>query len=316
MTKTQPAILVSNLMMLRERQRFDKAIRDMGGKPIWPEVTQFMSEAACMGWAGKIDAWAAGDDQISRAVLEAHLPRLRGIAKWGTGMDSIDLDAAADLNIPVKNSPNAFSDAVAEVALAYMLTLTRHIFTIDADVRAGLWPKPKGLGLSGRVLGQIGLGAIGQGISSRAQACGMEVIAYDPRLHHVGYLAGARLVELKELLQNADVVVLACNLTPENYHLIDESALASMKRGAILVNVARGPLVNEAAMAQALQSGQLEGAGLDVFEIEPLPTTSPLLGLKNVVLGSHNANNQHAAVEAVHANTMKNLAEIITPLMS
>lgn len=313
---TRPAILVSNLMMLKERDRFDKAIRVIGAEPIWPEVAQYMSEASCMKWAGKIDAWAAGDDRISRAVLKAHLPRLRGIAKWGTGLDSIDLDAAAELGVSVRNTPAAFSNAVSEVALAYMLMLTRNVAMVDAEVRTGGWPKPKGPGLSGRILGQIGFGAIGQGIALRAQACGMEVVAYDPPMQHLGSHAGARLVVLEELLEIADVVAIACNLTPENYHLIDEAALARMKHDAILVNVARGPVVDEAALVSALQAGRIAGAGLDVFEVEPLPTKSPLVSMKNVVLGSHNANNQHAAVEAVHANTMKNLAEMIAPLVS
>lgn len=307
---TRPTVLVSNLMMLKERDRFDATLRDLGAEPIWPQVDQFLDEAACLDWAGKVDVWAAGDDRISRAVLQGHLPRLIGIAKWGTGLDSIDLQAAGDLGIPVYNTPGAFEDAVAEVALGYMLILTRGLLDVDREVRAGNWPKPKGLGLSGRILGQVGLGAIGSGIACRARACGMEVIAHDPFLP--ADLAGETpLLPLNTLLKEADVLCLACNLTPENTGLIDAGALARMKPQAIVVNVGRGPLIREVDLITALQVGRIAGAGLDVFEVEPLPMTSPLRTLPNVVLGSHNANNQHGAVERVHANTLDKISTLL-----
>jgi len=306
-------ILVSNIMMLNERPRFEAEIRARGWEPVFPEVDQFLDEAACMALAGQFDSWLAGDDRITRAVLEAFLPRLKGIAKWGTGLDSIDLAAAAELGIPVKNSPAAFSEAVAEVAIGYMLMLTRSLLAIDQGVRAGHWPKPRGLGLFGRTLGLIGYGAIGQGIARRARGCGMTVIAHDPPL------AAARpdtpdvtFMDVDALMAEADVVALACNLTAENHHIINAARLALMKSDAIVVNVGRGPLVDEAALIAALAAGQIAGAGLDVFEEEPLPLTSPLRHLPNVVLGSHNANNLLSAVEHVHANTLANLEAIIS----
>lgn len=305
-------ILVSNIMMLNERPRFEAEILARGWEPVFPEVDQFLSEEACLGFAGQFDGWLAGDDRITRAVLEAHLPRLKGIAKWGTGLDSIDLAAAAELGIPVKNSPAAFSEAVAEVAIGYMLMLTRSLLAIDQGVRAGEWPKPRGLGLYGRTLGLIGYGAIGQGIARRARGCGMMVIAHDPPL------AAARpdmpdvtFKDVDALMAEADVVALACNLTAENRHIVNAARLALMKPEAIVVNVGRGPLVDEAALIAALEAGQIAGAGLDVFEEEPLPMASPLRHLPGVVLGSHNANNLHSAVEHVHANTLANLDRIL-----
>jgi D-3-phosphoglycerate dehydrogenase len=309
-------VLVSNLMMLNDQARFESAIAAKGWVPVFADVDQFLSEDQCLRYAGQCDAWLAGDDRITRNVLAAFLPRLKGIAKWGTGLDSIDLVAARELSIPVLNTPAAFSEAVAEVAVGYMLMLTRHLLEVDQAVRRGGWPKPRGLGLYGRACGIIGFGAIGQGIARRIKGCGMSIMAYDPPLQAKGGmidgpLADTVFVDLDRLITESDVVCVACNLTVENRHIIGEKQLKAMKREAILVNVGRGPLVDEVALAAALASGGIAGAGLDVFEVEPLPGDSPLRAFPNVVLGSHNANNLNSAVEYVHANTMSNLAKIL-----
>jgi phosphoglycerate dehydrogenase-like enzyme len=309
-------VLVTNLMMLKERARFEAEICAQGWQPFFADVNQYLSEEQCLAYGGKFDAWLAGDDCITRRVLEAFLPRLKGISKWGTGLDSIDLVAARELDVPVFNTPGAFSEAVAEVAVGYMLMLSRHLLAVDQEVRAGGWPKPYGLGLFGRQCGIIGFGAIGQGIGRRVKGCSMSIIAYDPPLKARGGLTEGVLkdvpfVDLDQLIAESDVVCLACNLTAENRHIINADRLKAMKKDAILINVGRGPLVDEAALSAALVAGSIAGAGLDVFEVEPLPPDSPLRTLPNVVLGSHNANNLHSAVEYVHANTMNNLARIL-----
>ena len=293
-------VLVSNIMMLKERDRFDAALRAMGCEPVWAAPAQFLDEGECLALVGEVDGWLAGDDRVTRAVLEAALPRLKVIAKWGTGLDSIDRAAAADLGVPVLNSPGAFADAVAECAIGMILMLTRHLGAIDRGVRAGLWPKPQGVELRGATLGMVGLGAIGGRIAELGRAFGMAVIHHDP------FVAGS--VAAHDLAARADVVCLACALTPENRHLVDAGFLAAMRPMAILVNVARGPLVDEAALVAALRETRIAGAALDVFEAEPLPPGHPLLAMENVVLSSHNANNGLRAVEAVHANTLRNLA--------
>jgi D-3-phosphoglycerate dehydrogenase len=304
---TAPRVLVSNIMMLNERPRFDAELRGMGYEPLWApdrvSYGQFMDEAQCLAFAGEVDGWLAGDDRITRAVLAAHRPRLRVIAKWGTGLDSIDRAAAAEMGVPVLNSPGAFAQAVAEVAIGLILMLTRHLAAIDRAIRAGHWPKPQGVELSGATLGLIGRGAIGGRIAELGQAFGMAVIHHDP--------AVPGSVPAREVAARADVVCLACALTPENRHLVDASFLAAMKPSAILVNVARGPLVDEAALIAALRAGRIAGAALDVFEAEPLPSDSPLRAMDNVVLSSHNANNGLRAVEAVHANTLQNLKAVL-----
>jgi D-3-phosphoglycerate dehydrogenase len=305
-----PAVLVTNVMMLKERERFHAALVERGYEPFFADVDQFLSEEQCLTFAGQYDGWLAGDDRVTRSVLEAFVPRLKVISKWGTGLDSIDLAAAADLGVPVLNSPGAFSEAVSEVALGFMLMLTRHLHYVNHEMRQGKWPKPMGLGLYGRQCGVIGFGAIGQGIGRRAAGCGMAVVAYDP-VHKEP--ANTKWMAFEELIKTSDVVCLACNLTLENRHLINRDRLRTMKPDAILINVGRGPLIDEAALVEALREGWIAGAGLDVFEVEPLPISSPFRALSNVVLGSHNANNLKSAVEYVHVNTLANLDKILRP---
>ena len=304
---TAPRVLVSNIMMLKERPRFDAALRNMGYDPIWApdhtEYAQYLTETQCLGLVGGIDGWLAGDDAITRAVLQAAVPRLKVIAKWGTGTDSIDRAAAVDLGVPVLNSPGAFADAVAEVAFGLILMLTRHLGAIDRAIRAGGWPKPRGTELRGATLGMIGRGAIGGRIADLGQAFGMQVIHHDP------FVPGS--VAPLTLAAGADIVCLACALTPQNRHIVNTGFLAAMKPQAILVNVARGPLVDEAALVAALRAGTIAGAALDVFEDEPVTLANPLGAMDNVVLSSHNANNGVRAVEAVHANTLQNLANVL-----
>lgn len=298
-------VLVSNIMMLNERDRFDALLRTRGVEPVWPVVNQFMDEAQCLSHAGTVDGWLAGDDRITRAVIEAFLPRLKVISKWGTGVDSIDLAAARDLGVPVCNSPGAFRDAVGEYAIGLLLAASRRIALNDRRVRAGLWPKGRYLGLTGRTMGVIGYGAIGQGVCQRARGLGMTVIAHDP--YQTAAPDGTELVDFHALLARADVICLCCNLTAQNYHLLDAAAFAAMRDDVMVVNVARGGLIDEAALLAALRAGKVSAVALDVFETEPVRADHPLLAEEAVVVSSHNANSTVQAIEAVHANTLENL---------
>lgn len=298
-------VLVSNIMMINERDRFDAVLREKRLEPVWPAVNQFMDEAQCLEYAGTVDGWLAGDDKITRAVLEAYLPRLKVISKWGTGIDSIDLAAARELGIPICNSPGAFRDAVSEYAIGLLLAASRRIALTDRYIRAGRWPKGRYIGLSGGTIGMIGYGAIGQGVGQRSRGLGMSVIAYDPFLK--ASPDGAELVPFEDILERADVICLCCNLTSENYHLLNAEAFAVMRDNVMIVNVARGGVIDEVALAEALRNGKVSAAALDVFELEPLPLDHPLLGFDNVVVSSHNANSTVQAIEVVHHNTLDNL---------
>lgn len=298
-------VLVSNIMMLNERERFDAALREKGVEPVWPVVNQFMDESQCLEFAGAVDGWLAGDDKITRAVLEASLPRLKVISKWGTGIDSIDLTAAKELGVPVCNSPGAFRDAVSEYAIGILLSASRRIALTDRSIRAGKWPKGRYIGLAGGTMGVIGYGAIGQGVGQRARGLGMSVIAHDPFMKEAP--DGSELVSFETLLERADVICLCCNLTADNYHLLNAEAFAAMRDNVMIVNVARGGIIDEMALVDALASGKVSAAALDVFEQEPVPLDHPLLGFDNVVVSSHNANSTVQAIEVVHQNTLANL---------
>jgi D-3-phosphoglycerate dehydrogenase / 2-oxoglutarate reductase len=298
-------VLVSNIMMINERDRFDTVLRERGIEAIWPSVNQFMDEKQCLEFAGKVDGWLAGDDRISRTVIEAYLPRLKVISKWGTGIDSIDLVTAKELGVPVCNSPGAFRDAVGEYAIGMLLSASRRIALTDRSIRAGKWPKGRYFGMANGTMGVIGYGAIGQGVGQRARGLGMSVVAYDPFMKEAP--DATELLTLAELIARSNAICLCCNLTEQNYHLLDAEAFGAMRDDVIIVNVARGGLIDEEALANALKTGKVGAAALDVFEKEPISPDHPLLTFDNVVISSHNANSTVQAIEVVHNNTLDNL---------
>lgn len=272
-----------------------------------PIPGQQFSADALVPIIGNYDAMIAGDDYVTAEVLRAGLPRLRTIAKWGIGVDGIDLAAAAELGIEVTNTPGMFDDEVADVAFGYMLSLFRGLHQIDRAVRGGKWTKLEGHTPRGHTLGIVGLGGTGRAMALRGQAVGMNVIGSEPFEANAQQAAamGVRVVPVEDVFRQADVVSLHCPLTVETRGLVSTTTLEAMKPGSYLVNVARGPVVEEAALIAALRSGHLAGAALDVFEVEPLPIDSPLRDFDNVILGAHNGSNTAEAV----ARTSERAAE-------
>jgi D-3-phosphoglycerate dehydrogenase len=234
----------------------------------------------------------AGDDHLTRTVLE-RAERLRVISKWGVGTDAIDLAAASELGIRVTNTPGMFGDEVADVAIGFLILLARRLHQTDRAVRAGEWAKPEGVSLAGRTMGVIGLGDIGRAVARRALAMGMRTIGaeVDPTNRDRAESLGVEVVQRDQLLAESDVVSLNVPLTPETRHLLNAETLGRMKRGAWIINTARGGLIDEPALVDALRNGQIGAAGLDVFEVEPLPPESPLRAFDQLVLGSHNGSN-------------------------
>jgi D-3-phosphoglycerate dehydrogenase len=228
--------------------------------------------------------------------------RLKVVGRAGIGVDNVDLGAATKRGVVVMNTPGGSAVTVAEHTFALILSLLRHIPAADASIKGGRWDKKKfqGRELAGKTLGVVGVGHIGGVVVERAQAFGMRVLAYDPFVapEAAGRL-GVRLVSLDELWAGSDVVSLHVPLTEQTRNLINASVLAKMKRGACLVNAARGGLVDEAALAEALRSGHLGGAALDVFEKEPPPPDHPLLALANFIGTPHLGASTEEAQEAV-----------------
>lgn len=229
-------------------------------------------------------------DPIKGDVLAKLPTSVRLIANIGIGVDHVDLSAARELGIAVSNTPVVTEDT-ADLAMALLLATCRRLSASERYLRAGDWASGMGqLGIRvhGKTLGIIGMGAIGQALARRAQGFGMEIIYTNRgRKPEVEEAFGARFCETKEqLLAEADIVSLNCDLNPNTRHIIDAQALSQMKPGAVLINAGRGPLVDEAALIQALESGHLGGAGLDVYEFEP-QVSPALTGFDNVTLLAH-----------------------------
>jgi D-3-phosphoglycerate dehydrogenase len=271
-------------------------------------VDQQLTEDELLDVIDQYDGILAGDDELSRRVLES-ATRLSVISKWGIGTDNIDFEAATEQSIDVYNTPDAFGGEVADVVIGYAIMLTRHLHLIDSAVRNGEWYCPRGRSLAGKTFGVVGVGSIGAAVARRAAAHGMTVVGTDvePFPEELSQDIDIERIDRDELLERADVVSLNCALTPETRRMIGREELDLLGSDGYLINTARGELVDETALIDALQSDAIAGAALDVFEREPLPQESPLVSFDNVVLGSHNAQNTAEAVGAVHDRAVDNL---------
>jgi phosphoglycerate dehydrogenase-like enzyme len=278
---------------------------------IVPDVHERMEESDLLNYAGQFDGTICGDDRYTARVIQACAPRLKVISKWGTGVDSIDAEACSRYEIKLGRTLNAFTLPVADTVMGYILAFARRHPWMDREMKSGKWEKIPGKALSECSLGVIGIGNIGKALTRRARAFGMEVRGTDIiEIDHVFITeTGLQMTDLQSLLSNSDFVSVNCVLNPTSHHLINHDTLALIKPGAVLINTARGPIVEEQALIEALQTQRLAGAALDVFEHEPLPLDSPLLKMDNVLLAPHNSNSSPAAWERVHWNTIRNLVE-------
>ena len=256
---------------------------------------------------GEIMSTEPIDAVISRTVpLTARdmdaCPTLRIVCKHGVGVPNIDVAAATDRGIPVCITPGANAQSVCEMTFGLMFAAARRIPWMDAELRAGRWSRAQdGLELHGRTLGLIGLGAVGRKVAAVAMALGMPVVAFDPSVKALpGALDGVRLLpSVDAVVEKADVLSLHVPLNSATRGLIDAARIARMRPGAILINTARGEVVDEVALIAALQSGHLRAAGLDTMSVEPLPAGHPLLSLPNVVLTPHVGGSTPAALDAM-----------------
>jgi D-3-phosphoglycerate dehydrogenase len=301
-------VLISAPKFLSAVEEFRSRLEAAGIELVIVPVRERLSESELLAVLETIDGAICGDDQFTEKVMRA-APRLRVISKWGTGIDSIDTRAAAQLGIRVCYTPNAFTDAVADTTMGYILSFARGLLSMDRDVRLGLWTKPNLLSLSECTLGVVGVGNIGKAVVHRARAFGTRVIGRDPVPVDSSFIAETGLVmtSLRELLNEADFVSLHCDLNPTSFHLIGRNELRAMKSSAYLINTARGPIIDEPALVASLREKWIAGAALDVFEVEPLPADSPLREFPNCLFATHNANNSREAVKRVHESTISNL---------
>jgi D-3-phosphoglycerate dehydrogenase len=282
-----PRVLVTPPMWNRRPGQYREILEQAGFEVLYPPADADLAQPAVLRQVlAGMDAVLASTEGLTRAILAES--QLRVVARAGVGYDSVDVAAATELGIVVTITPGAVDVSAAEHTLALLLCLTRGMIERDRQVRTGVWARRALPQLAGKTLGIVGLGRIGKALAVRALGLQMNVIACDPqpdqefaRQHGIGWRS------FDDLLREADVVSLHIPSLPETADLIDAQSLAKMKRGAILINMSRGATVDEAALCDAVRSGHLFGAGLDVFKQEPLPLDSPLLQLDNVVLCTH-----------------------------
>jgi phosphoglycerate dehydrogenase-like enzyme len=272
-----------------------------------------LPEARMLELAGQFDAYLCGDDAFTRAVIAKALPRLKAISKYGIGLDKIDVKAATELRVPVLFTPGVNHTTVAEHTFALLLAAVRNVVAEANHVSQGRWTRITGTELCGKTLAVIGLGRIGKEVAVRARAFGMEVLGYDlfwdddfARRHGV-----VRVENLDEILGRADVISLHTNLTPETRHLINSRTLALLKPGAVIVNCARGELVELGALVGALKSRSILAYAADVLDEEPPRAGHPLLGLPNVVLTPHIGSRTFESVQRQATCAVENLTRYL-----
>lgn len=268
-----------------------------------------LSEAQTLEMVGDIDAYICGDDLITRAVLEKAGPRLKVISKYGIGVDKIDVKACTEKGIPLLFTPGVNHTTVAEHTFLLLLALEKNMLFHTDSTRGGTWKRKTGHELLDKTVGIIGLGRIGKEVAIRARAFGMNVIAYDlywdenfATQHSV-----KRAASIDEIYAAADYISLHTNLTPETRDMINASSIAKMKKGAIVLNCARGEIVHTADVAAALQSGQLGGYGTDVLDQEPPAADHPLLNAPNCVVTPHIGSRTYESVVRQASTAVKNL---------
>ena len=282
-----PNVLIGPSHLRGHAARFREILTEAGFQTIDLEAGPALDEAELRQYLPETDALLCGGEVMTRHMF-AVAPRLRVVARVGVGYDLVDLTAATRHNVPVTITPGTNQGSVAEQTFALLLALKRNLVINDQDVHSGGWNRPLPLPLRGLTMGLVGLGRIGRAVASRARAFEMELLACDDICDDAFDKSyGIKRVGFEELLERSDVVSLHCPLMGSTRGMINASTLSKMKPGAVLINTARGGLVVEADLRDALVSGRLAGAGLDVLNHEPPEPGNPLLGLKTVVFSPH-----------------------------
>lgn len=300
--------------MLGMFEEFVEPAEVLGITLVAAKTTQVLTEEELIELLPHYDGWIIGDDPATKQVFEAGIKgKLKAAVKWGIGVDNVDFAACKELNIPIINTPNMFGGEVADVALAFLLGLARETYYIDREIRTNHgWPKPAGMSVAGKTVGVVGFGDIGKSTVKRLGGFDVNVTVYDPG---VDGEQGFNFVTRKRFpdgLEDLDFLIFTCALNKHNFHMLNAETLALMKAGAKVINVARGPLIDESALIDALHSGHISAAALDVFEEEPLPAHSPLRDMSQCIFGSHNGSNTKEGVRRATFEAIAKIAGFLT----
>ena len=259
-----------------------------------------------------VDGIIAGLDYITEEVINNASKTLKVISRYGVGYERIDIEAASKKGIVVTNTPGVNAESVADLALSLMLSIARGIPTLNSQVKNGEWPRFSGAELYKKTVGILGLGAIGKGVAMRAKGFSMKVLAYDPYIDRAYAEANdIEVCDFEEIISNSDFISLHLPLNEKTKNIINADTILKMKKGAVIINTARGGLIDEDAAYQGLQSGKLGGLGLDAFEKEP-PENSPLFELDNVVVTPHTGAHTAEAVCNMGIMSVQNLIDVLS----
>ena len=302
-------VLITCPPMLGMVEAFEPDFARHGWEVTTPSVAQTLPESELRELVPRHNGWIIGDDPATRAVFEAgYAGKLRAAVKWGVGVDNVDVQACEELGIPITNTPAMFGGEVADLAVGYVIGLARQSYLIDREVRAGRWPKPAGISLAGKTVAVVGLGDIGRNVVRRLLAADMKVVGYDPGVTQESAPERCELKKWPEGIEGADFLVLTCALTTSSHHMVNQDIFTVAKPGLRLINVSRGPIVDECSLIKALETGRVHSAALDVFEEEPLASDNPLRDYERCIFGSHNASNTVDAVRRTSQIAIDKLA--------
>lgn len=298
MPMTKPMkVLVTCPPMIGIKEKLTDALAAQALEPVFANVVQTLSEAELIELVPQFDGWIIGDDPATRQVFAAGKQgALKAAVKWGVGIDNVDFDACQELGIPISHTPGMFGQEVADIAIGYLIGIARHTFRIDREVRAGGWPKYRGVSLAGKKVALVGCGDIGFQVLRRLDVMSCETIVYDP------FVDDSKLNGLNcsraawpNNIGDCDFVIFTCALTPDNKGMFSADVMQQCKLGVRVVNVSRGGLIDQKALVAALEGNHVGAVALDVFENEPMDDQR-LVSREDCIFGSHNASNTEDAV--------------------
>lgn len=334
-------ILLTCPPMINRIKEYETILREKGFEITIPEFKQVMTEYSLCRIIADYDGWIIGDDPATRKVFETgHAGKLNACIKWGVGTDNVDFDACKSLNIPITNIPQVFGEEVSDIAIGYLLCLTRRLHIINDGHRTGEWLKPLGETLVGKKLCLIGFGDIGRCIARKLLAFKLDIWISDPAfsksldrdnnnriIHDLKYgninisnreldreYGLCKFANINECLEECDYVICCCPLNKHTFHLVRRENILLCKKGVKIVNVGRGPVIKEDDICELLDSGHIDSVGFDVFETEPLILDNPLTKYKQNILGSHNGSNTTEAVDKVSKIAIDTLHTYFTQL--
>jgi D-3-phosphoglycerate dehydrogenase len=311
-TLSECRVLVTPTTFGKEDPSLRSTLEKTVGEVVYNPVARPLRSPELLTLVKDADGYIAGLDQIDSSVIEA-AGRLQVIARYGVGIDQVDVQAATRRGIVVTNTPGANSVAVAELAIALMLALGRRICRADQATRSGEWPRYSGVGLRGKTVGLVGFGAIGREVASRLKAFGCRIVVADPCVGpDCMDTYAVQLVPLEELLASSDFISLHASLNASTSRLVDHGFLKKMKKGAFLVNTARGELIDEDALCDALEKGHLAGAALDCFREEPPAPDHPLLRFPQVIVTPHTGSHTDEATNTMGWMSLRDCLAVLS----